>query len=115
MALLQRQFHSPLVLAGLVAGVLREWIDASVILMMVPSSTLIGFSQEQRASRAVAELRQRLALTARVRQGGAVVSRPFAELVPATEVAAVDLPEELVVSPQTSGSHKGGPISRAPI
>jgi Mg2+-importing ATPase len=83
--LLLRQFQSPLVLilifAGLIAGALREWIDASIILVMVLGSTLLGFVQEHRASRAVAELRRRLALTARVRRDGRVETVPFSSLV----------------------------------
>jgi len=83
--LLLRQFQSPLVLilvfAGVIAGALREWIDASIILAMVLGSTLLGFVQEHRASRAVAELRQRLALTCKVRRDGRVEALPFSSLV----------------------------------
>lgn len=103
-ALLLRQFQSPLVLilifAGLIAGALREWIDASIILVMVLGSTLIGFAQEHRASRAVAELRQRLALTAKVRRDGRVEVRPFAELVPGDVVllaAGAVVPADAVI------------------
>lgn len=84
-SLLLRQFRSPLVLilvfAGVIAGALREWVDAGIILAMVLGSTLIGFLQEHRASRAVAELRQRLALTARVRRDGQIVVLPVSRLV----------------------------------
>ncbi len=84
--LLLRQFESPLVLilifgAG-VSLVLREWVDASIILAIVLGSALLGFYQEFRASRAVAALKRRLALTARVlRDGGAAVV-PVGALVP---------------------------------
>jgi Mg2+-importing ATPase len=83
--LLLRQFASPLVLillfAGVVAGVVQAWIDAGIILAMVLGSTLLGFSQEHRASRAVARLTARLELTARVRRGGRVAERPAAQVV----------------------------------
>lgn len=83
--LLARQFRSPLVLilvfAGLIAGGLRQWIDASIILAMVLGSTLLGFFQEHRASRAVAELKRRLTLMAKVRRDGEVISIPAAEIV----------------------------------
>ena len=46
--------------------VLREWVDASIVLVIVAGSTMLGFYQEYRASKAVAELKERLALTARV-------------------------------------------------
>lgn len=84
-SLLLRQFRSPLILilifAGLIAGVLREWIETSIILAMVMGSTLIGFTQEHRASRAVAQLRERLALTAKVKRDGRVITLPFSSLV----------------------------------
>jgi Mg2+-importing ATPase len=83
--LILRQFQSPLVLilvfAALIAGVLREWLEASIILAIVLGSTLLGFVQEYRASMAVAELRQRLALVARLRRGGKEVAAPFSEVV----------------------------------
>lgn len=73
--LLLRQFASPLVLilifGACVSLVLREWIDAIIILSIVLGSTLLGFYQEYRASRAVAELKSRLALTTRVLRDGA--------------------------------------------
>jgi Mg2+-importing ATPase len=96
-ALLLRQFQSPLVLilvfAAAVSLLLREWVDASIILAIVLGSALLSFSQEFRASSAVAELRRRLALTAKVRRDGEVRAVPFAELVPGDVVllAAGDL------------------------
>lgn len=54
MGLLLRQFTSPLVLilvAGAVVALLvREWIDAAIILAIVLGSSLLGFAQEYRAS-----------------------------------------------------------------
>jgi Mg2+-importing ATPase len=84
-SLLLRQFESPLVLilvfAAGVAGVLWEWLEASIILVIVLGSTLLGFLQEYRATAAVAELRRRLALKARVRRDGKIASLPFEALV----------------------------------
>lgn len=89
--LLLRQFESPLVLilvfAGVIAGGLRQWVDASVIVAMVLASTLLGFAQEHRASRAVAALRQRLALTTKVRRDGALATVPVADVVAGDIVA----------------------------
>ena len=84
--LLLRQFASPLVLI-LVFGAalsiaLGEWVDASIILGIVLGSTLLGFSQEYRASLAVSELRRRLALTARVRRDAALQTIPASHVVP---------------------------------
>ncbi len=72
--LLLRQFESPLVLillfGAIISIVLREWVDASIILTIVAGSTLLGFFQEYRASKAIAELKRRVALTCRVMRDG---------------------------------------------
>jgi len=81
-----RQFASPLVLilvfGALVSIVAGDWLDAAIILVIVAGGTLLGFTQEYRGSRAVAMLRQRLALSTRVFRDGRAVARPAAELVP---------------------------------
>ncbi len=84
--LLLRQFASPLVLilvfGAAISLFLRNWIEASIILAIVLGSCLLGFTQEFRASAAVAELRRRLALTVRVLRDGEPRAIPAAELVP---------------------------------
>ena len=84
-SLLLRQFESPLVLilvfAAVVAGVVAEWLEATIILAIVLGSTALGFTQEYRASAAVAQLRQRLALVAKVRRDGKVVGVRFNDIV----------------------------------
>jgi P-type Mg2+ transporter len=83
--LLARQLASPLVLILVVASVLslllREWVDAVVILAILGMGTLLGFWQEWRAGAAVARLRGRLALRARVWRDGAVQTVAAAQLV----------------------------------
>ena len=84
--LLLRQFNNPLVLilaigAG-VALVLREWIDAAIILAIVLGSSLLGFVQEYRASTVVQKLKNRLALTARVLRDGVERTVPARTIVP---------------------------------
>ncbi|WP_342242036.1 magnesium-translocating P-type ATPase [Inquilinus sp. OTU3971] len=84
--LLLRQFESPLVLilifAAVVSLVLRQWVDASIILAIVLGSTLLGFYQEYRASAAVEELKRRLALTCRVVRDGLEKTVPASAIVP---------------------------------
>ncbi|MFO1425709.1 MAG: magnesium-translocating P-type ATPase [Steroidobacteraceae bacterium] len=84
--LLARQFANPLVLILVVGAAISafvgEWTEAAIIVAIVFGSTLLGFSQEYRASAAVAELRRRLALTTRVRRDGRVATLPVGELVP---------------------------------
>ena len=84
--LLLRQFQSPLVLilifgAG-VSLLLREWIDAGVILAIVLGSAVLGFFHEFRASNAVAKLRARLTLVARALRDGSAQKVPVPSLVP---------------------------------
>ncbi|MCU0855123.1 MAG: magnesium-translocating P-type ATPase [Rhodobacteraceae bacterium] len=84
--LLLRQVESPLVLilavAAAVSLVLRQWVDAGIILAIVLGSALLSFFQEYRASAAVEELKKRLALTARVLRDGAEHVVPVTGIVP---------------------------------
>ncbi|WP_324827927.1 magnesium-translocating P-type ATPase [Qipengyuania zhejiangensis] len=85
LALLGRQFKSPLVLillfGALVAAFLREWMDAAIILAIVVGSGILSFSQEFRASRAMEALRGSIALRARALRGGTEAEVPVKELV----------------------------------
>jgi Mg2+-importing ATPase len=84
--LLLRQFESPLVLilvfGAAISMVLRDWVEASIILAIVLGSTLLGFAQEYRASAAVAALRRRLALTVQVIRDGTLQTVATSSIVP---------------------------------
>lgn len=84
--LLLRQFESPLVLilvfAAVISLVLKQWVDAAIILTIVVGSSLLSFFQEYRASSAVEELKKRLALTARVLRDGVEREVPVKLIVP---------------------------------
>ncbi|MBY8829431.1 magnesium-translocating P-type ATPase [Hephaestia mangrovi] len=84
--LFARQFTSPLVLilvfGAIVSAGLRDWLDAGIIFSIVVGSALMTFLQEYRAATAVAALRARLALRARVRRDGATIDLPVSDLVP---------------------------------
>ncbi len=77
--ILLRQLQSLLVglliVAGLVSGLLGEWLDAAVILAIVVLNAAIGFFQEWRAETAIAAQR------AKVRRSGRVSSVPASDLV----------------------------------
>ncbi len=83
--LLIRQFKSPLALilvfGAAISMLLREWVDATIILLIVGGSGLLGFTQEYRASQAVSALRQRLALKVKVLRGGSEAVVPVSSLV----------------------------------
>ena len=81
-----RQFESPLVLilvfAAVVSLLLGEWVESSIIIAIVLGSTALGFSQEYRASNAVAQLRGRLALKVRVLRDGTALAAAASDIVP---------------------------------
>jgi Mg2+-importing ATPase len=84
--LLLRQVSSPLTLI-LIAGALisllvREWIDAATILVIITIGAGLGFAQELRASNALARLTARLALQAKVCRGTRVIKVRATHLVP---------------------------------
>lgn len=83
--LLLRQFKSPLVLilvfGAAVSAVLRDWLNAAIIIVVVLGSCSLGFLQEYRASRAVSRLRNRLALTITALRDGVERTVPTRELV----------------------------------
>jgi len=91
LALLLRQFANPLVLilvaAAAISLFLRGWLDAAIILAIVLGSTLLGFSQEYRASAAIASLRRRLALKVRVLRNG----------IPCTVAAPAIIPGDIIL------------------
>jgi Mg2+-importing ATPase len=84
--ILLQQFESPLVLILIFAAVislgLGDRLDASIILAIVLGSSLLGFSQEYRASAAVEELKRRLQLTCRVVRNGVEQTAPASTIVP---------------------------------
>ena len=71
-----------LIIAALVSLALGEWIDALVILIIVVLNTLLGFSQENRAEKAIAALKKLAVPTVRVRRDGDVLEVSARELVP---------------------------------
>jgi Mg2+-importing ATPase len=84
--LLLRQFESPLVLilifAAVISLALQQWVDSAIILAVVLGSTLLGFSQEYRASTAIEQLKRRLALNCRVMRDGVEQTAPVSTVVP---------------------------------
>ncbi len=81
-----RQFENPLLLVlifgAVLSLVLQQWTDAGIIIVIVISSSLLGFYQEYKASAALLALRQRLALLAKVQRDGKLIAVPAADIVP---------------------------------
>ena len=84
--LLLSQFKSPLVLilivAAIISGVLGEWVDTIIVLVIVLSSTLLGFVQEYAAGNAVEKLRSQVTLKTNVLRGGKATMIPSERVVP---------------------------------
>ncbi|MEQ1902442.1 MAG: magnesium-translocating P-type ATPase [Devosia sp.] len=91
LAILFRQFRSPMTLILLVAVALSyglgETEQALIVGFIVVASAGLGFYQEYRASNAVAALRKRIAATSMVLRDGTVQKLPSHELVPGDVVA----------------------------
>ncbi len=68
--------------AAIVSGLLREWLDATAILMIIVLNACLGFVQEYKAERSLAALRKLSVATARVIRAGAIRTIPARELVP---------------------------------
>ena len=84
--LLLARFTSPLVLILVVAAtaslVLRQWLDALIVLGIVALTSLLSFLQEYRAAVSVAVLRRQVAPKASVLRDGALQSIPSEQVVP---------------------------------
>lgn len=80
------QFHQPLVYilmaAGIVTGIVSEWVDASVILAVVLINAVIGFVQESKAVHAIEALARSMTTEATVVRNGEVRKISSSELVP---------------------------------
>jgi Ca2+-transporting ATPase len=70
-----------LIAAGIVSGLLGEWIDSVAILTIVALNAIIGFFQEYRAERSIAALGRMTAPRAKVRRDGQPGSIAAAEIV----------------------------------
>jgi len=86
LAVLLRQFRSPMVLillgAALLSAALNEVDEAAMVTIIVLASTGLGFVQEYRAGNALVELRRRVAVASLVRRDGRDVEVPSADIVP---------------------------------
>ncbi|MBX3099011.1 MAG: magnesium-translocating P-type ATPase [Salinibacterium sp.] len=95
--LLARQFVSPieliLVAATILSGVLGDWTDALIILVILLLSGLLGFAQERNAGAAMKALLSTVEVSAVVVRNGARIDIPISGVVPGdiAIVAAGDL------------------------
>ena len=68
--------------AVILSGVVRHWADFFIILLLLVSNAAVGFWEEHQAGNAIAALKAKLAIKARVKRDGKWANPPARELVP---------------------------------
>ncbi len=68
--------------AVILSAVARHWPDFAIILVLLLANAVIGFWEEHQAGNAIAALKAKLAITARVRRDGKWTTPAARELVP---------------------------------
>lgn len=71
-----------LIAAAIIAGILREWIDAFAIIIIVILNALLGFFQEYKAERSLSALRKMITRSSKVIRDGKLQTVPSKEIVP---------------------------------
>ncbi|WP_455371316.1 HAD-IC family P-type ATPase, partial [Petrachloros mirabilis] len=68
--------------AAVLSALVRDWTDFVIIIVLLVTNSVVGFWEEYQAGNAIAALKARLALQARVRRDGSWRTLPARELVP---------------------------------
>ncbi len=68
--------------AVILSGVVRHWSDFFIILLLLVSNAVVGFWEEHQAGNAIAALKAKLAIKARVKRDGKWITPEARELVP---------------------------------
>jgi len=68
--------------AVVLSGIVGHWPDFFIILLLLVANATIGFWEERQAGSAIAALKARLAIKARVKRDGKWITPPANELVP---------------------------------
>ena len=69
-------------IAVILSGVVRHWPDFFIILLLLIANAVVGFWEERQAGNAIAALKAKLAINARVKRDGKWINPPARELVP---------------------------------
>jgi len=68
--------------AVILSAIARHWPDFGIILLLLVANAVVGFWEEHQAGNAIAALKAKLAIKARVRRDGKWINSPARELVP---------------------------------
>jgi H+-transporting ATPase len=71
-----------IIVAAILSGVLRHWPDLGIILVLLIMNAVVGFREEYQAGNAIAALKEKLAVHARVKRDSKWIQIPARELVP---------------------------------
>lgn len=71
-----------LITAAIIAGFLKEWVDAFAIIVIVILNALLGFFQEYRAEKSLAALRKMVTRSSKVIRDGTLITIPSKLIVP---------------------------------
>ena len=69
-------------MAVILSGVVGHWPDFFIILLLLMANGVVGFWEEREAGNAIAALKAKLAINARVKRDGKWITPPARELVP---------------------------------
>ena len=69
-------------IAVILSGVVRHWMDFFIILLLLCSNAVVGFWEEHQAGNAIAALKARLAILAKVKRDGKWQNPKASDLVP---------------------------------
>src|SRR5208283_4653156 len=69
-------------IAVILSGVVRHWPDFFIILLLLVANAVVGFWEEREAGNAIAALKAKLAIKARVKRDGKWTNPAARELVP---------------------------------
>ena len=69
-------------IAVILSGVVRHWPDFFIILLLLFTNAIVGFWEERQAGNAIAALKAKLAIKARVKRDGKWINPAARELVP---------------------------------
>ncbi len=69
-------------MAVILSGVVRHWPDFGIILVLLVANAVVGFWEERQASNAIAALKAKLAINARVKRDGKWITPAARVLVP---------------------------------
>ena len=93
--------------AVILSGVVRHWPDFFIILLLLVTNAVVGFWEERQAGNAIAALKAKLAIKARVKRDGKWVNPAARELVPG-DVIRLRLGDIVPADARLLGRRPGG-------